>query len=279
MSFFYCNLNDVKTWLAGLDVSEMPPTLDLMIEQTWIPWAKRQIDMYLGENLDLTTVTEYLDGNGRIELILDHRPIRFLRRCVLRIIPSLQWYEFRRWFHINEIDITGLKIAERGGVEPIDSSVVTPYTFSESSPVPDDLKGVIPTATFSDTTEQYERSDLFINCKLGMLSIPPRILYLENQAIPFWNYTWLRGIGNIEVSYDYGFKDFDSLPQEVRSAAAQFVAASVLANKGQFLGAGTSSLMTDSVSRSFGETMYAGHIKMFIESAKVILAPHKRLRV
>ena len=41
MSFNYCTLNDVKGWLAGVDVSDMPSTLDKLIEQNYIPWATR----------------------------------------------------------------------------------------------------------------------------------------------------------------------------------------------------------------------------------------------
>jgi len=280
MGFNYCNVNDVKNWLAGLDVSEMPTTLDLIIEQNIIPWAKRQIDTFIGENLDSTTITEHYDGTGKVELCLNHRPISFLRKCVLRIIPACQWYEFKRWYHINTTDQLGIKIAEAGGVAPVDASSLPIYTFPESALVPDDLK--VPsgnTGTFSSATSYYEQSDLFVNCKLGLISIPPRIMYLDNQAIPFWNYTWLRGYGNIEVVYDYGYKNLDSLPQEIRSACAQFVAAAVLLSKGQFSGGGMTSLTLGAMPRSFGEVQYAGHIRMYLESAKATLLPYKRLRV
>jgi len=276
--FNYCTLNDVKQWLAGLDVSEMPPTLDLIIEQNYIPWAKRQVDGFIGENLDLTTVTEYYDGSGRIELILNHRPISFLRKCVLRLIPSVQWFEFKRWFHLNNVDQLGITVAVKGGVEPNTTNDNPPYTFVSGSPVPADMIGT-PTATFNDTTAQFEKSDLIVDCRKGILSIPARILYLENQALPFWNYTWLRSNSNIEVTYDYGYKDIDSLPQEIRSATAQFVAAAVLSTKGQFMGGGISSFSLTSGSKSFGEMPFASHIKMYIESAKATLTPYKRIRV
>jgi hypothetical protein len=277
MSFNYTTLNEVKTWLAGLDVSEMPSTLDALIEQTWIPWAKRQVDTYIGENLDYTTIKEYYDGNGRADIVLNHRPIRFVRQCVLRIIPAMQWFEFKRWFHINYIDQLGVKIAEPGGVEPIGSG--TPiYTFAAGSPVPDDLISATPTGTFSSATSQYEKSDLFVDCKLGLLTIPPRIMYLENQAIPFWNYTWLRGFSNIEITYDYGYKSLDELPVEIRSACAQFVAAAVLKNKGLFMGGGASSFSLGTAPRAFGSTPYAGHIQSYLESARMALNPYKRIR-
>ena len=279
MAFQYCTKNDVFQWLAGVDISEMPSTLDLIIEQNYIPWAKRQIDTYIGENLDSTTITEHYDGSGMVELILNHRPISYLRKCVLRIIPSMQWFEFKRWTHINNIDQTGIKVASHGGVTPLSPSALPPYVFSVNDDVPEDLKGPVPTAVFSDTTAQSEGSDLFVNCRSGILSIPPRILYLENQAIPFWNYTWLRGYGNIEVSYDYGYRTLEDLPQEIRSACAQFVAAAVLQTKGQFMSAGATSLTLGQIPRSYGDQPYSAHIKAYQEGAKMALASYKRIRV
>ena len=282
MSFNYCTLNDVKQWLAGLDVSDMTPNLDQIIEQQWIPWAKTEVDRFICQNLDLTTVHEYYDGSGNDELVTRHRPIVFLRSAILRLIPAISWFEFRRWFHINETTVKGVKVTERGGVEPINESVTVPYTFINTDPVPIDLQttdtGQV-TASFSDSREQYEKADLYIDARLGILKIPPRILFLENQAVPFWNYTWLRGTSNIDVEYDYGYKDLESLPVEVRAACAQFVAANVLSNKGLFLGAGSSSLSLQGSSKSFGTTHYSGDIKIFLENAKTALIPHKRIRV
>ena len=277
--FQYCDINEVRMWLAGVDMSEMPSSLDLIIEQNYIPWAKRQIDTYIGENLDSTTVTEHLDGSGGVQLILRHRPISFLRKCVLRIIPSVQWFEFKRWFHTNNIDQTGIKIAEYGGVTPLSPSAVPPYVFDEDATVPDDLKGPVPTGSFSGSTAQYEASDLFVDCRLGILAIPPRIMYLENQGIPFWNYTWMRGYANIEVSYDYGYRTQADLPQEIRSACAQLVAAAVLQTKGQFMGAGATSFTLGQIPRSYGDQPYSAHIKAYQEGAKMALASYRRVRV
>lgn len=279
MSFNYCSLNDCKMWLAGVDVSEMPSSLDQIIEQNYIPWAKRQIDTYIGQNLDLTTVTEYYDGNGKIELILNHRPVNFVRECSLFVIPSVQWYTFRRWFNINTVDILGTKVADRGGVQPNAPESVAPYTFPEGSLVPLDMISATPTADFLSTEHQYGQSDLFVNNKLGILSIPPRIMYLESQGIPFWNYTWLKGYGNIKVTYDYGYVSYEVLPTEVKSAAAQLVAAAVLKTKGQFVGSGAVSLNVGPMSKSYGEMPYGNYIKAYIEGAKQTLNVYKQVRV
>ena len=279
MSFQYCVVDDVKRWLAGLDVSEMPSSLDLIIQEEYIPWAKREIDMFVGENFDLTTTNEFYDGTSTPELILRHRPITFIRKAILRIIPSIEWFEFRRPFHLNTIDQTGVTIAQRGGVEPIDAVVQPPYTFDPGSTVPADLIGLPKTADFNNTTEQFERADLFVNCKLGVLTIPPRILFLENQGVPYWNYTWLQGYATNEIEYDYGYKDLETLPQEIRSACAKLAAASVLNTKGLFAGSGAVSLSIEGVSKSFTNTLYGGHIAAYVEGARQSLRPYQRHRV
>jgi hypothetical protein len=275
--FSYCNLNDVKMWLAGLDISEMPSTLDAIIESTYIPWAKKQVDIFIGENLDYTTTTEYYNGTGSNVLSLRHRPVHYLRECILHVIPSLQWYTFQRWFHIDYLNQFGVQVGEPGGVEPIGTAQPIDYRFAAGSPVPADLISATPTATFTNSEAQYGRSDLFVNCRLGQLSILPRILYLKNQAIPFWNYTWLTGYSNIKISYDYGYTDLDNVPADLRSACAQFVAAAVLINKGQFAGAGTTALTLERMPKSFGEMPYSGHIKSYLESAKLALNAYKRI--
>lgn len=280
MPFSYCNLNDVKRWLAGLDVSEMPENLDAIIEQTWIPWAKREIDSFLGQNLDHTTVNEFYDGKGTKELVLRHSPVSFVRKCKLRIIPSAIWIEFKRWFLVNEHTITGVKVADRGGVEPINGTVTPPYTFPTSATVPDDVKvSSGHTANFNNTDAQFNNIDLIVNCRLGIITIPPTVLYIENQGVPFWNYTFIPGVSNVEVEYDYGYKNLESLPNEVRQASAQLIAAMVLMNKGQFSGAGTVSLTHDSISKSFGNAPFGNYIQMYVDSAKKSLAPYKRIGV
>jgi hypothetical protein len=276
MGFNYCILNDVKTWLAGVDVSEMPPTLDLMIEQTWIPWAKGEVDAFCGDNFDLTTINEFYDGSGGKDMILNHRPISFVRNVVLRVIPALEWFHFLRWFHLNTTDQFGHEVTQRGGVEPI-GGAIAPYVFAVGSPTPVDMQGPVPTGNFNNTTEQYEKADLFADCRRGILTIPPRILYLENQAVPFWNYTFLRSTNNIEIEYDYGYKNIDSLPVEIRQASAQLVAAAVLANKGQFASAGASSITLGGTSKSFGEMPYANYIRNYITAAKATLNRYKRI--
>jgi len=282
VGFNYCEIADVKQYLLGLDVSDMPSSLDLLIEKTWIPWAKREVDGFLGKNLDLTTINEFYDGSGTNEIVLRHRPISFLRNAVLRIIPQIEWFQFRRWFHLNTVDSTGVEVTQRGGVEPIDSVVEPIYTFINTDPVPNDLKttdtGSV-TASFINTTEQYEKSDLYVDCRLGTLIIPPRILFLESQGVPFWNYTFLRGKANIELEYDYGYKDLESLPVEFRNACAKLVAANVLQAKGIFSGSGALSLNVGGVGKPVGDIPYGPLITTYAESSRQSLLPYKSITV
>jgi len=284
MSFDYCTVDDVKNWISGLDVSEMPSNLDTLIEKSWIPWAKREIDTFAGENFDLTTINEFYDGSGRKDLVLRHKPISFVRNVTLRIIPQIEWFQFKRWFHLNNTDQLGTVVAQRGGVNPKDDNnndIRPPYLFDIEQTVPDDLKTTNTSdvnAVFNNTTEQYENADLFVDCKDGILTIPPRILFLESQAVPFWNYTWLRSTNNIEIEYDYGYKDINTLPFEIRTACAQLTAAAVLQNKGLFYGAGATSLTLSATPKSFGNSPHSGHIQSFFESAKMTVRRYKRIR-
>jgi hypothetical protein len=273
MSFDYCTLSDVKRQLLGLDVSDLPSSLESRITDTYIPWAKRDVDTFLGQNLDLTiNYQEWYSGTGTATLHLRRRPINRIRACVLRVIPSVQWFQFRRMFQLNVREVTGSKIAEQGGYEPI-GNAVPPYIVAELGDVG------VPTATFTDSEEQYGRSDLLVDCSKGTLTIPPRILFLENQAVPFWNYTWLRGQNNISVTYDYGYKDQASLPREFVDATALLAAAYVLKDKALWTGSGAQSIGLEGVSRSFGESPFAGIIKNMEEKAYNLLKRRKRLNV
>ena len=211
---YYCSWDDVKACLLGLDVADMPTTLQTRMEATHIPALKNEIDTYCRQNFDSTTITQFFDGSGTEKMILPRRPIKELLNCVLRVIPSISWYTFRRWRNINVVDSEGYQIATQGGPEPINSIVMPPYN-------PGDF------IFDSDITT----ADLFVDCANGLLVIPPRILYLEMQAIPFWNYTWLKGNNNIEVQYTYGYAS-GNYPLDLKLAAAKLVACQLLLIKG-----------------------------------------------
>lgn len=274
MGFNYCTINDVKRQLLGMDMSDMPTSLISRIEDTYIPWAKRDVDTLLGYSLDLTqNYKENYDGTGTDVLQLRRKPVNRIRECILYVIPTVQWFRFMRPFQYNTREITGTEIAPRGGYEPIVPTNIPPYkveTLGDEGPF---------TGTFTDSEAQYGRSDLLIDCATGQLRIPPRILFLENQAVPFWNYTFLRGKGNIYVNYDYGYKDLDSLPKEFVNATALFAAAYILKDKAIWTSGGAQSINFEGVSRSFGNMAYDGVIKYMENKATELLKRRKKINV
>ena len=282
MAFDYCNKNDTYQWLAGLDKSDLPSTIDLLIENAYIPYAKNEVNTYCGENFDLTTITEYCNGSNTNILQLSHRPISFVRRVAIRTVISSPYVEFKRWFHINEVDQFGKTIAYRGGVNPTETDSIPPYLFLDGSNVPEDLQtsvGGDVTGEFLNTTAQFQSSDLLIDCRGGKLIIPPGVLYLQDLPVPFWNYGFMPNQANVEVSYDYGYKDIDSLPKEIRIATAQIASCLVLMNKGQHLSGGFSSLSLSNMNGNFGEMPYASQIKNYLQMAKSTLNKYKRIVV
>ena len=282
MTFQYCTIEDVKGEVLGLDISDLPVTLVDRINNDFIPTAKREVDTYCGENFDLTKVREFYDGNNLPVLPLRHKPIRQVDVVTIRIVPSLKWFFFRRWFYIKNTAHDGTVVSVSGGVEPVSSVTVplfeTPYTY----PTATGLTPEVPsgnTATLIDTTAQYERSDLHIDAVNGLLTIPPRVLFIEAQGVPFWNYTWIMGQRNIEVDYSYGYKDIASLPFELRKATAKLVAAKILQVKAMWVSSGAQSISQDGVSKSFSGGAYSNEIKNLKEEAYAILNRYKRITV
>ena len=287
LSFLYAKKDDVKKHLLGLDVSDLPDTLEATIEAKYIPWAQRDVDSFCGTNFDSTTVEEFHDGSGGTMQILRHRPIREILNAVLYIIPSAQWFQFKRWFYVSPTNQTGIVVARQGGVEPNEPENIPPYVFptglgfANQDPDLGDQ-----TASFSSAETQYAKSDLFIDCSRGIITIPPRILFLESQAVPFWNYTFLRGFQNVRVKYTYGYSDpaaadpltgasAGNLPAEITDATALLAANYILMDKAAWMGAGAKSLTISGVSKSFGEMPFEGIIKANEVRAKALLQRYK----
>ena len=292
-SFPYCTLDDVKAELLGLDISDMAKTLETRITDNLIPAAQRWVDNYADTNFDKTRITEYYNGNGIDLLYLRHKPVREVHRVIMRIIPSVQWFEFKRWYYVNEFSGTGTRVGRPGGVAPKTTSDVPPYTFNENEDYgfEDEVTAGIETGTFELSDDRYAGADIFVDLKSGSLTIPPRILFQENQTYPFWNYTWIRGTQNIEVQYTYGYSDpaqpdeliddptNGSLPQEITDATAKIAAALVLRSKGLFTSMGAKSFSVDGVNMGFGNIMFEGHIQALEQDAKFILDKYKTPRV
>jgi len=58
-SFPYCTISEVKSVLLGLDVSDIPGTLEAKITSDYIPWAQRDVDTWAGTNFDATLTQEF----------------------------------------------------------------------------------------------------------------------------------------------------------------------------------------------------------------------------
>lgn len=305
-SFPYCTLDDVKSVLLGLDVSDIPTTLEAKITGTYIKWAQRDVDKWAGTNFDATLTQEFYDGTGSQYMFVRHRPIREVLNIILYIIPSVQWFQFSRWFYVQQVDQLGLTISRRGGVAPKDDGsggtfipdfdlpgFIFDVAFNPGFQNTDTLASGNVTADFNNTFDQYGQTDLFVDTKLGKLTIPPRILFLESQAVPFWNYTFLRGEQNIQIDYIYGYSDptqddllldpgggtKGNLPLEITQACANLTAKYILMDKGLFMGSGAKAVSIDGVNKQYGEVPYAGQIKYLENQARELLKPYKRLGV
>jgi hypothetical protein len=282
MSFNYCDLDDVKAELLGLDISDLPSTLLTRISEDYIPTVKADVDSWCSENFDLTRVREFYDGTNTPVLPLRHTNIRQIDNVTIRIVPSMQWFFFQRWYYIKVVTNQGVQVALDGGVEPVTSPFQPKFDSPYSYPTGTGLTPEVSTgntATFSNSTAQYERADLHIDSVNGFLIIPPRVLFIEAQGVPFWNYTWIQGQRNIEVGYWYGYKDLASLPQAIRRASAKLVASKVLQMKAMWTSAGAKSISQDNVSKSFGEGAYSTEIKALKEEAYAVLNRFKRITI
>lgn len=298
LSFHYCTENDVKAKLLGLDVSDIPASLISKITSHYIPWAQRDVDSYCGTNFDATTTEEFYNGSGSAILPLRHRPIREILNVSLYIIPSAQWFQFKRWFYVQNVNQLGIKVARTGGVEPKndaltnpDIPITVPYTYAPGLGFAnEDALPANQTADFSGGETQYGKSDAFVNATLGLLTIPPRILFMEGQAVPYWNYTFLRGVQNVRVRYTYGYSDptqpddltglpNGSLPLELTEACASLAAKYVLIDKGIFAGSGATSISIDGVSKNYGDMPYGKLIAYLDQTAQNILKRYKYIGV
>ena len=298
LSYRYCTTDDVKAKLLGLDVSDIPNTLLQHLDDQYISWAQRDVDSFCSQNFDATTVEEFYNGTGSSILVLNHRPIREVLDVTLYLIPSAQWYQFKRPFYVQTTNSLGIKVARQGGVEPKNAALTdatipidNPYIFAPGLGFAnEDASPSTQTADFINNDHQYGRSDLFINTTLGTITIPPRILFLEGQAVPFFTYTFLRGIQNVRIRYTFGYSDpsksddlIDSasgnLPPEITEATASLAAAYILKDKGLFMSSGATSVTIDGVSKNYGELPYAGMIKYLQESAYRTLGRYKKLGI
>lgn len=291
LSFPYATKDDVKKHLLGLDVSDVPQTLEAAIEDKYLVWAQRDVDSFCGQNFDLTVTEELYNGNGRKTLTLRRRPIREIIECVLYVIPSIKWFRFKRWFYALTVNTTGIRIARPGGVAPKAENVLPPYVFPAGLGfLSESADPQLQTATFEDSEQRYGFADLFVDVRLGKLTIPPQIIFVESQGVPYWNYTWLVGESNVRVRYVYGYSNpstpdpltgssSGNLPREITDATAMLACRYILLDKAVSMGAGAKTLTIDGVSRTFGELPYEGVLKVLSDTGHQILSRYRLMGV
>jgi hypothetical protein len=219
----YCNISDVIEEVKGIDFETLPH---------WQEWfAKRiiynvtRVNNKVGRTFNAVTTANYFDGTGTPELNLPYIPILSIDKMVIRITPMIDWWTAQRIRYINCVDHRGVLVR-------------TP-----------------------DSDADIKNADLLVDCVEGKMRIPERILYLDNQASPFWNYTFLRGVKNIYVSWTYGYTSA-TIPDDIRLFCAKLTAIDVLRAVGNQLSGGSVNVIANGFSRSYAGVPFAGQINM-----------------
>lgn len=236
----YCTVEDVMTYLASVGFKNTPQML-LNIERLHIPVGKRRVDRYTHTNWEYTRVQKFYDGSATDTQPLKFWPVNEVFDCQLRVIPSIQWYRFMRIRHMNQTDDDGRVIS-------------TAYPYATDA-------------------------DLLVDCRTGLLVIPPRILYLEMQAVPFWNYTWLPATANVQVDFAYGYKP-GNFPADIVAANALYAAADAIMTASIEKSQGAVSVSIGDASRSYGAKYpYAGIVERWEANAATLLNSRRRIYV
>ena len=126
----------------------------------------------------------------------------------------------------------------------------------------------------------YQDADILVEGHTGLLYVPPRIMYSDDAAIPFWNYTFLNGTRNVQVTWTYGFKSAADVPFALRRAVALRCAVDVLVLAGQVLGEGLAAYKSENVTRIYGRTKdlpYSDLVQRYDDEAKKLLTRFKRV--
>ena len=201
-----------------------------------IPIKENEIDSACHQTFKVTSVTWNFNGSGSNRLVFPWRPIVGLTYMVLRVIPQIQWYAFVRPRFIN---------VNRLGVDVTTMS-------------PDDTD-----------------ADLYIDANVGVCVIPPRILYMEQMAVPFWNYTFLdiQGTYNVRASLTYGFK---VTPADITQACAKKVAIEVMGFAGNKLSGGATDLDVDDFKVKYKGSPYSDRINLYSGQIETIMNRYRR---
>lgn len=236
----YCSANDVLKELSGVDCTIIPGYLDVII--SYIQFMKSRIHARTGRTFETTRITEYQDGNGARQIALNRLPIQTIHSLVIFITTSTKWWEPTRIAYINCTDTQG---------------------------------NVIRTAS---TPSEYQYADIVVDCINGTVVIPDKVIYAENMAWPFYNYTFYEGLRNVKIDYTYGFTT-TNIPDEIRLLNAKMAAVQFLQINGDQLSGGAIGLSTDGFGRSYAGGPFGPRIELLNKDIEEILTTYRRIGV
>jgi len=221
-STYYCTNADVRRELLGVYIDDLD-NIDTIIGELILE-KQEEVDTLCNTTFSTTQETVWLDGNGLTRLQLPHGNIVSVSTCTIRVVISTAWYNFQNIAYINTLRSDGIEIR----------------TASSESEV--------------------EAADLLVDCSSGELIIPPRIMYQQAAAYPFWNYTFPLGVRNVQVEYSHGFSS-TTRPRAIRNLCAKLVAREILLRKGDQISGGTTGFSADGFSKSYPGIPYAARLE------------------
>lgn len=234
----YCIMGDVEEELSGVWYNDLPNVLtyiaNLIIDTDHV------VDRRCNRTFKQITKTDYLSGSGLAKIYLPNYPINSVDKCDLLIVPSVQWYSFKKIVLINTVLNNGVSIA-------------TPCTDAE-----------------------FALCDLIVSCVDGIMTIPERVQYIGQSAFPFWNYTFIEGNSNIRVTYTYGFTDA-TRPYDIHRLAAKLVARQVILRKGDQISGGSMSTSLDGVGQNYDGVPFGSRIKDLDGEIEEIVRRYRRI--
>lgn len=132
-----------------------------------------------------------------------------------------------------------------------------------------------------DSTEYFD-ADLLVDPEIGKLTIPARTLFADSPALPLWNYTFIGGDQNVQVTWTYGFADSTDVPQSFRQAVALRAGARIVKLIGMVQGQGATEITIGNSVRRFGrekDQPYGQLIADMEAQSKSLLLPWRRVSI
>lgn len=239
-SAYYCTNADVRAELMGVYLDDLD-NIDTVISGLILD-EQEAIDRTCNNVFRTLSETIWINGSGLATLVLPHNPIISLDNCVLTIAPAISWYTFQKIAYINVRRADGIEVRTASSVEDV------------------------------------EAAELLVDCVNGFLLIPARVLYSLSIVNPYWNYTFVRGMKNIQVTYSYGFSSA-TRPREIKKLCAKRVSREVLIRKGDLISGGMSSFSADGFSKAYPGLPYAGRLDRLDVEIRALTQRNRRMSI